>query len=366
MKIRKILKGCLRAAASLILLSFIILVLGYFDIITENGIIPICFLYAMILCLRQIVCKILERKRHNCSGRAIYKKSKNMTESKALTEAEILEECTSIKEPAACVSHRKQSSNVNTVILFPLMVISCSAAMAFLYHNSAAPVGLPVLNHGDNGAIPESLLTFKSKYPEAADFVDSYPENKDKDYSMDVSSQVQTGTIPLFIQWDERWGYKIYGDDFMGVGGCGPACISMVVCGLTGDTRWNPYEVAMFAEQSDYYVPEVGTDWELMTTGAENLGLTAEYGYITSDYIFSSLEAGRPVICSMSPGDFTYSGHFIVLAGIDSAGEIIVNDPNSRNNSARHWEIDTLLPQIKAVWSYSAGNEQHERYTNLS
>lgn len=362
MKIRKILKNCLRAAVCLILLVCIILTLGQLGVITEDGIMPVCLLYGAFLFFCRIVCTVLERKRRNRSRNTVQSRTRKLKESKASEDVEASKEFVPVTETAFHTWQRSQSSKVNGIILFPLLVAVCGGAVGFLYHNSEISVGLPVFNETNNAAIPDSLLTFKSKYPETADFVDGYFENKDKDYSMDVSSEVQVGKIPLFIQWDERWGYKIYGDDFMAVGGCGPTCISMVVCGLTGNTQWNPYEAALFSEESGYYVPEIGTSWELMTTGAANLGLTAEYGHITADYILNSLNAGRPLICSMSPGDFTYSGHFIVLADIASDGKIIVNDPNSRDNSARHWEIDVLLSQIKAVWSYSASDNYDTYY----
>jgi hypothetical protein len=59
----------------------------------------------------------------------------------------------------------------------------------------------------------------------------------------------------------------------------------------------------------------------------------------------------------MKPGDFTYTGHFIVLTGIDSNGDIIVNDPNSKKNSKKHWSLETLVPQIKGIWKYTANLE---------
>ncbi|MDO4272868.1 MAG: papain-like cysteine protease family protein [Eubacteriales bacterium] len=304
--------------------------------ITEDGIIPVCLLFAAFLCFCRLISRHLKRKRRSHSRR-VSGRSADVPESETVPALQI-----------------RQEYRLNASVLFPLFAVTCSAVVGYLYHsNSAVPAGLVTYREGDNIEIPQSLLDFKSKYPEASDFVDNYPLNKDREYSMDVSGEVQAGTIPLFIQWDERWGYKIYGDDFLAVDGCGPTCISMVVCGLTGNTQWNPYEVALFSAQSGYYVPETGTSWELMTTGAENLGLRAESGYISADYIFDSLYAGQPLICSMTPGDFTYSGHFIVLTGIDSDGYIIVNDPNSKNNSSRHWDVDTLLSQIKGIWSYS-------------
>lgn len=200
--------------------------------------------------------------------------------------------------------------------------------------------------------IPDSLLELKEKYPETADFVDSYAEYQDTEFDMDISDEIVEDEIPLFIQWDKRWGYCMYGNDFFGVNGCGPTCLAMVVCGLTNDSEYNPYDIAMFSMSNDYYISGQGTSWNLMTEGARNLGLTVESGNITQWYIEHNLSSQSPMICSMEPGDFTYTGHFIVLTGIDEDGKIIVNDPNSYINSKKHWEISDLLPQIKSIWCY--------------
>lgn len=200
--------------------------------------------------------------------------------------------------------------------------------------------------------IPDSLLELKEKYPETADFVDSYAEYQDTEFDMDISDEIVEGEIPLFIQWDKRWGYCMYGNDFFGVNGCGPTCLAMVVCGLTNDSEYNPYDIAMFSMSNDYYISGQGTSWNLMTEGVRNLGLTVESGNITQWYIEHNLSSQSPMICSMEPGDFTYTGHFIVLTGIDEDGKIIVNDPNSYINSKKHWEISDLLPQIKSIWCY--------------
>ena len=88
-----------------------------------------------------------------------------------------------------------------------------------------------------------------------------------------------------------------------------------------------------------------------MSDGAKDLGLDADKIAISS--IKAALEAGKPVICSMAPGDFTEQGHFIVLAGIDSKGKIIVNDPNSIARSEKHWNLQRIQSQVKAAWSYS-------------
>ncbi|RHV77641.1 hypothetical protein DXB02_12460 [Blautia sp. OF11-22] len=51
------------------------------------------------------------------------------------------------------------------------------------------------------------------------------------------------------------------------------------------------------------------------------------------------------------PGEFTSNGHFIVLTGLQN-GRLKINDPNSRKNSEKTWDIDQVLEQTKAVWVY--------------
>lgn len=199
---------------------------------------------------------------------------------------------------------------------------------------------------------PESLVELLERNPETKQFVLDYPKNKDKHPEIDLSKEVTKGTIPLFLQWDERWGYETYGNDFLAVTGCGPTCLSMVYCGLSGDTEWNPLKVAQMAKKEGYYVKGAGSSWDLMSAGAEKMGLTVNSVVYDADHILNTLENGTPIICIMRPGDFTTSGHFIVLTGVDKDGKVTVCDPNSRVNSEKSWDVDKLIPQIKNLWGY--------------
>ncbi|MFR8170421.1 MAG: C39 family peptidase [Marvinbryantia sp.] len=199
---------------------------------------------------------------------------------------------------------------------------------------------------------PESLVAFMEKYPEATQFVLDYPKYKDVHNEIDITGEVTKGELPLFLQWDVRWGYERYGSDFLAVTGCGPTCLSMVQCGLSGETVWNPYEVAKMAEREGFYVTGQGSSWDLMGAGAEMLGLQVNDVVLSAEDITDTLRAGMPIICSVGPGDFTDAGHFIVLAGVNTDGSIQVNDPNSRINSEKAWDIERILPQIKGMWAY--------------
>lgn len=199
---------------------------------------------------------------------------------------------------------------------------------------------------------PESLVELLERNPETRQFVMDYLKEAGKERNIDLEGEVEKGTIPLFLQWDKRWGYETYGSDFLAVTGCGPTCLSMVACGLTGETKWNPLAVARMAEEDGYYVEGAGSSWELMSEGATQMGLTVENIVYDGEHIIQALKAGTPIICIMRPGDFTTSGHFIVLSGVDEKGNVTVCDPNSKINSGKTWEVADLLPQIKNLWGY--------------
>ena len=203
------------------------------------------------------------------------------------------------------------------------------------------------------GNMSDTLRQLVKDNPETIDFVRDYQTKKDVPPAENIG-EVTAGVIPHLLQWDERWGYQIYGDNMIAVNGCGPTVISMVASGLTGDNTITPYRVAKFAEQNGYYEGDAGTSWALMTEGAAQFGVYGEEMGLSEEAVFSSLENGNPIICSMSPGDFTTTGHFIVLVGIED-GKIRVDDPNSVKRSEKLWDYETLYPQISNLWVYTAG-----------
>ena len=63
-----------------------------------------------------------------------------------------------------------------------------------------------------------------------------------------------------------------------------------------------------------------------------------------------ALEAGNPVILALGAGDFTSSGHYIVLTDYQD-GQFYVNDPNSRIRSEQTWTYEQLEGQIRNIWA---------------
>ena len=121
---------------------------------------------------------------------------------------------------------------------------------------------------------------------------------------------------------------------------------------LTGDETMTPAAVAAFSEENGYYAPGYGSSWTLISEGAEKLGLTAKELPLVKGKLVDAVEAGHPVILALGPGDFTTTGHYIVLTSWKD-GAFRVNDPNSRIRSEKLWTYEELESQIRNIWEIS-------------
>lgn len=196
---------------------------------------------------------------------------------------------------------------------------------------------------------PSDLLDLLARNPDTESFVLQYPLKKDTSFPIDLSIYQACTEVPLLLQWDERWGYTWYGDNLMGLTGCGPTCLSMVCIYLLGRTDLSPRAIADFAESRGYYAPGKGSTWTLFSEGGRQLGLNIYEIPLVKSRMISELSAGNPIICAMGPGDFTTAGHFIVLTDYIN-GQFKLNDPNSPTRSARLWDYSELEHQIRNLW----------------
>ncbi|MGN0448305.1 MAG: C39 family peptidase [Acutalibacteraceae bacterium] len=199
---------------------------------------------------------------------------------------------------------------------------------------------------------PDYMKRLFEKNEEAYDFVLSYFPEKDVEHEIDLSEYENCTTVPLFMQWDIRWGYMPYAGENAGTSACGPVCLSMVGYYLTKNEEiFAPDKVITYAIEEGYSYDDVGTLWSLMDEGATDLGLISQELSLDEDIIIDELEQGHPIICIMGPGVFTSSGHFIVLTSY-SDGYYTVNDPNSYKRSEKKWKFDEFSSQILNLWSY--------------
>ena len=196
---------------------------------------------------------------------------------------------------------------------------------------------------------PEALLNNLCCNPNMLDFALGYQENYDTTSGTLGASELDG--IPLFIQWDKRWGYDAYGNDVIGLSGCGPTCLSMIVIGLTKNQEATPDKLADYATEHGYYEQNSGTKWSFMDEVAAVYGVQGYYIYLSKDNMQEELSQGHPLVCAMRSGDFTSQGHFIVIAGMEG-DKFLVHDPNSIERSQQLWDYDTLQYQISAIWAF--------------
>ena len=242
--------------------------------------------------------------------------------------------------------------------LVPVVLICVLALTLFLGLRDALPLSGSSARlrkyaraHGISvSEYPEKLIDLYQRNPETEQFVFEYPLVKDNPPSDDLSG-LDTSSVPLLMQWDQRWGYGEYAGNLFGLSGCGPTCLSMAAIYLTGDTSMTPRWMGEFAASHGYAVEGSGSAWALFSEGGKELGFDVTEIPLDEERVIANLEVNNPIVAVMGPGDFTTTGHFIVLTGYEN-GKIKVNDPNNRENSEKLWEFDRIQSQIRDLWVF--------------
>ena len=157
------------------------------------------------------------------------------------------------------------------------------------------------------------------------------------------------GNVPLYYynQGDIEWAGKPYGDDTIGVYGCGPTALAMAVSSLT-ETRVDPAEMAVWAAENGYCAPRSGSYHSIVNAAAERYGLrcVSLAGTDAEEIGRRLVMSGGICVALMGPGHFTRGGHFILIHGVTLSGDMLVADPNSRERSTTTWDPELLTEEL--------------------
>lgn len=197
---------------------------------------------------------------------------------------------------------------------------------------------------------PKQLQELALKNEEALEFVYDYPTEHVKEHTIDLTEEASMDSVPLFVQWDKRWGYEKYSGNFFAASGCGPTTLSMVVVYLTHNRDASPLAVAKYSKKAGYSVDGSGSSWTLISEGCRHYGVKAKTVALDESRMKAELDAGHLIVVNVGPGDFTDTGHFMVITGYDDEG-FSINDPNSIEKSGKRWLFKNISSQIRAVWS---------------
>lgn len=287
----------------------------------------------IVVLLAFIVIKLVSCKSHNESMNVT--RSKNTAEQG--TEKRTVEETTSAAAKIKYKIGTPQKRSIEEVYAKLKKYAKKDKRMAYIYENRKQ--------------YSNDMLKALINTPEMVDFVRGYL-TADKKVSGGITKAEKKKKFPLFNQWDTRWANVKYGDSNIGIAGCGPTCLSMVIFSLTRDTKATPNQIAKFSEENGYYVDGIGTAWALMTDVASEYGVSSYQIACSELNMKEQLDAGELLICAVGPGDFTSGGHFIVIYGYDEEG-FMVNDPNSIARSEKKYTFAQLQGQVRSMWTYS-------------
>lgn len=154
--------------------------------------------------------------------------------------------------------------------------------------------------------------------------------------------------LPYFNQADDVWAEQLFGRDPIGRYGCGPTALSMAVSALTGEIV-NPADMAAWAAGQGYAAPRQGSNLSIVEGTARHYNLRCDsLGACDVETLYEQLSTGGVIVALMGPGHFTSGGHFILLHGVTLTGDILVADPNSRDNSLMTWEARLILDELSS------------------
>ena len=268
------------------------------------------------------------------------------------TTKEIVQETTINEELEEVKEHISQEANVNiidfsekdykydckdTEVLNTLKKLAeTDDIIKFIYENSRA--------------YTEDCLASVAYNQEKRDFIVNYPVEVKKKQSKvtSVSGHYKKDEFPMLIQWDDVWGYYPYGEDVIGISGCGPTCLSMIAVALTGDESMTPTYMADMATEKGYYIEGAGTTWDYFRKGVYEVGLSSRTIDLDESLMKNALDSGKYIVLSLKPGTFTRVGHYIVVYGYED-GRFLIRDPNSIIRSYKTYSFDELKNQIKNI-----------------
>lgn len=191
-------------------------------------------------------------------------------------------------------------------------------------------------------------------------------------YISDIVVNAQSLTIPdngssmpvvyMSQSGGQPWSNVPFGGGTIATSGCSVTSLAMVLSYLKSDVDsagWiYPSDIVAaiagrYGNYNQFYAGD-GQNWDIFPAVAEIYQVSCNA--ISSASILQELAAGKPVIMSCSPSEFTSKGHFIVLSGLTEDGYVMVNDPNAAHASYSYkkYSISYLISCGKGWWSFAA------------
>ena len=164
-----------------------------------------------------------------------------------------------------------------------------------------------------------------------------------------------------YFQTDKRWAgqsYAVKGEvTTVGASGCGPTAMAMVLA-TWADKRVTPATECAWALKNGFKALKHGTYYAYFAPAARRYGLSCtqlngasiagQVNHPLHATVLAALKAGDLIIACMGPGNWTRSGHFILLWDVDVQKDIAyVNDPASSLTGRTRGSWQLLKREVK-------------------
>lgn len=140
-------------------------------------------------------------------------------------------------------------------------------------------------------------------------------------------------------------GEKIGGSTIQAAG-CGPTAVAVCYSSLTGKKADVPKMCDQAYKHGWYYTGQ-GCSHSVIPGLSKLYGLNCKGLGYSKDAVEKALRAGHPVVALMGPGDFTDSGHFVVLTRMVGKDRVKIADVGSRANTYKTWSLKDVVQQGK-------------------
>lgn len=166
------------------------------------------------------------------------------------------------------------------------------------------------------------------------------------------------GPMLYYNQADPLWrDYLWGGTDTFHEYGCGPTVCAMIANSFgNSPDQITPIVMAEWAVSNHDFARGSGSYNTLIqnSLNAYGLNVVSRQDSISEDMIRGELQAGHLLVCLMGPGDFTDSGHFIILTSLNEDGTIAVADPVSLDRTKTSYDASLIVSQLDSGRSNGA------------
>lgn len=176
-----------------------------------------------------------------------------------------------------------------------------------------------------------------------------------------------------YKQSDKRWGALSYAVDgetsTIKSAGCGPTAMASVLAAVVSEYI-DPITTASWARQHGYKVYKSGTSYSFPSAIGKEYGIEVKrintanaYGKVSDgshEKAKRALIEGKWVLACMGPGNWTKSGHYILVYNFNQADQTVdIMDPASSAAGRVHNKFSLLKSQAKYYWEITIPSKQH-------